>query len=478
MKVAAVIMCHNSPDTTERLRKELLSVVDRLWVVDSGSDKDSRARKTDEVIYCDNLYWTGCWNYAIQLFRETDADILWVIGGDIELRGDPKKHIECMKSAMPFGGWHPGVDGVSRALVQHSKAQGNAWEVWHLEGIAMAISRQAMHQIDGLPEDNKYGWGLDIWMNWRCWKAGMRNVLDGRVKIFHPDLRGYSSYNAHSEMFVWLESKLGKNYRDELHFWSDGFDYNKIRVMDERFGVSVVVTAYNQLGSLKLALESFRFQTVKPIEVVVSDDGSTDGTIEWLDSLEVDAYPFQVSYFTFEHEGYNLARAYNEAALRCKGNRIIFTNADFIHSRNSVKYHMSLSDDKIGMGRIGNIPFPKSKMVNAEHVKDEKLLDSMVENNCYVCNARIQGGNFSVSAAIFSALDGFSQDYFGKYGGESVEFFDRASEKGYGVGMASLEECAILGTSCGFHLAHSERAYKESQWGNKLYQAKHLGAKA
>lgn len=46
--------------------------------------------------------------------------------------------------------------------------------------------------------------------------------------------------------------------------------------------VSVIIPTYNRLGVLQRALESVRQQSYAPHEVIVVDDGSTDGTGEWL----------------------------------------------------------------------------------------------------------------------------------------------------------------------------------------------------
>lgn len=475
MKILAVIMCHNAPDTTERLRRELISVMD-VVVVDSGSEKGCQANNIGEVTYQRNLFWTGCWNYAIELMHKAEADVLWVIGGDIELRSPAENYVKAIEASWPFGCWHPVVDGVSRPLMQ-AKYTDRPMSVWHLEGICLAVTKEAVSIFEKLPEDNKYGWGLDIWMNWRCWEARMRNILDGRVKIFHPDLRGYSSSAAHHEMLKWLEQNVGADFRDRLHYHSDDAQYNKICDATE-YGVSVVVSSYNQKNELRLALESLANQEMLPIEVIVTDDGSTDGTLEWLDSLSADAFPFELSYITCEHNGYNLAGAYNNAAKLARAARIIFTNSDIIHNRKSVKAHMKVESDKIGMGYTGVIPLPKSKAVTKEHILSPTTLDTMADANSYLCNASIQGGNFSVPVHIFNELGGFSKKYFGKYGSELADLIERAKKVGHEPVVATLGDKTTRESSCCWHLAHPPRTYKERQLGNKYFQKEHLGIEA
>jgi glycosyltransferase involved in cell wall biosynthesis len=65
---------------------------------------------------------------------------------------------------------------------------------------------------------------------------------------------------------------------------------NVARVIAEVFlssPVSVVIPAWNAEGTLKQCLDSVLRQTVKPLEILVIDDGSDDGTAELADSPSV-----------------------------------------------------------------------------------------------------------------------------------------------------------------------------------------------
>lgn len=46
--------------------------------------------------------------------------------------------------------------------------------------------------------------------------------------------------------------------------------------------ISVLLTCYNHIDYLPEALESIRHQTFRDVEIIAIDDGSTDGTREWL----------------------------------------------------------------------------------------------------------------------------------------------------------------------------------------------------
>lgn len=51
---------------------------------------------------------------------------------------------------------------------------------------------------------------------------------------------------------------------------------------EQAYKVSVVIPTYNRLGVLPRALDSVFGQTLPALEVIVVDDGSTDGTADWV----------------------------------------------------------------------------------------------------------------------------------------------------------------------------------------------------
>jgi len=85
--------------------------------------------------------------------------------------------------------------------------------------------------------------------------------------------------------------------------------------------VSVCIPAYNRLDFLPKALESVYAQTFKDYEVVVVDDGSTDGTGDWVKRQQ---YP--IRYFYQENQG--LAGARNTLIQKARGKYIAFLDSD------------------------------------------------------------------------------------------------------------------------------------------------------
>lgn len=93
--------------------------------------------------------------------------------------------------------------------------------------------------------------------------------------------------------------------------------------------VSAVIPTYNRAHLLKNAIDSILAQTYPVHEVIVVDDGSTDGTGEMIQSYIRErsaAADAQIRYFYQENQGQ--AVAYNKAIERANGEWIAFQNSD------------------------------------------------------------------------------------------------------------------------------------------------------
>jgi glycosyltransferase involved in cell wall biosynthesis len=89
--------------------------------------------------------------------------------------------------------------------------------------------------------------------------------------------------------------------------------------------VSIVIPTFNREGMLAETLESVFRQDYRPIEIIVADDGSTDGTAAMLESL---APPAGVTLKVSKggHEGAAAAR--NRGAAISRGEFIMFLDSD------------------------------------------------------------------------------------------------------------------------------------------------------
>jgi glycosyltransferase involved in cell wall biosynthesis len=90
--------------------------------------------------------------------------------------------------------------------------------------------------------------------------------------------------------------------------------------------ISISMATYNGAGFLQEQLDSLAAQTLKPCELVVCDDGSTDETVELAEKFAAVA-PFKVRIY---HNQQNLGYADNflKSASLCEGDWIAFCDQD------------------------------------------------------------------------------------------------------------------------------------------------------
>ena len=90
--------------------------------------------------------------------------------------------------------------------------------------------------------------------------------------------------------------------------------------------VSIAMATYNGAQYIEEQLQSFAHQTLLPMEVVITDDGSTDATLDIAERFATTA-PFAVHiHRNVQRLGYN--RNFELTASKCKGDLIFFSDQD------------------------------------------------------------------------------------------------------------------------------------------------------
>lgn len=120
---------------------------------------------------------------------------------------------------------------------------------------------------------------------------------------------------------------------------------------------TVNIAVYNQLDNLKLILEALDAQTFNDFEIIICDDGSSDGTKEWVEN-----YVSGVKYFWQEDEGFRLAKSKNNGIRAAEGKYFISLEGDVIpHYNMLAEYRMWAKPDLVLYGVRHDVPsFPKT----------------------------------------------------------------------------------------------------------------------
>lgn len=225
--------------------------------------------------------------------------------------------------------------------------------------------------------------------------------------------------------------------------------------------VSLVITTYNWREALAVVLASALGQTRLPDEIIVADDGSSDGTGELVREIAKQA-AVPVHHSWQEDKGFRAARSRNRAIASATGDYVILIDGDIILDRHFVADHLAaarqgffvqggrvlLDERKTGEGlahREMNLSFFASGLANRKNTLRSKLLSRF-----FSCEAYGLGGiktcNFAFFRSDALAVNGFDEDFEG-WGREDSDFAARLLN--YGIRRLNLRFQAVA-----FHLYH------------------------
>lgn len=173
---------------------------------------------------------------------------------------------------------------------------------------------------------------------------------------------------------------------------------------------SVIIPTYNRRRLLERTLASLADQTfpADQFEVVVVDDGSTDGTEDMIQRLEM---PYTLTYVRQPNRGRAVAR--NEGVRAAAADLIIFLDSDVAVAREFVAAHVEAHVEPM---RVVKGPVIHVETLDAPLDSPPKLTD--------MSSAFFATGNVSVARRHFEEAGGFDET-FREYGWEDLEMGDR-----------------------------------------------------
>lgn len=104
--------------------------------------------------------------------------------------------------------------------------------------------------------------------------------------------------------------------------------------------VSLIITTYNWKEALAVVLASALLQTRLPDEVIVADDGSSDGTDKLVAKIAARA-PIPVIHSWQEDEGFRAAMSRNRAIARATGDYIVLIDGDMLLEKHFIADHIA-----------------------------------------------------------------------------------------------------------------------------------------
>jgi len=196
---------------------------------------------------------------------------------------------------------------------------------------------------------------------------------------------------------------------------------------------SVIVPTYSRLPILKKCLGALEAQTLPStaFEVIVIDDGSADGTEEFLTQYRP---PFRLEYLRQKNSGTGAAR--RNGVAHASGEYLLLMNDDTICDRDVLKQHLRIQQENPGQGWavLGNFEYPAAARLRAltRYFCVEPFMFPQVsmEEGCPYGYSHFITCNLSVSREAVVEAGSFDSTY--KLS-EDTELGIRLYERGYRV---------------------------------------------
>lgn len=187
-----------------------------------------------------------------------------------------------------------------------------------------------------------------------------------------------------------------------------------LKISPKEFTVSVVVTVYNRKRLLKRAVASLLKQTFKDFEVIIIDDGSTDGVERYLNELVSQHKNFRY----VKHSNRGIALSLNTGIALSLGKYITFLDSDDEYEPGHLQKRVSYFKKHPGTG----LTCSTARIVGKE--KDMYVPDARNKNRLIHLNKCVIGGTFFGKREVFEKLNGFKNRY-----SHDSKFYKRAAKK-------------------------------------------------
>jgi len=243
--------------------------------------------------------------------------------------------------------------------------------------------------------------------------------------------------------------------------------------------VSIVVVNYSSLHLVQRCIEHLAHLELSAAELIVVDNGSTDGSREWLEQLQLErgqciSLPVNIGF----------AGACNEGIRRSGGKYVLLLNADAFPERGALNELMNYLDTHLDVGIAGpqllytddrwqrsggQVPSPQSAMLDALGVTSVRRAISAV---LWRLTGRwwrprsveyVDGACMLIRRAVLEEIGGLDERFFLFV--EDAEFCHRARQHGWHVTYLPQSRVAHLrgGSSSQVNLTSSLQMRRRSE---------------
>lgn len=188
------------------------------------------------------------------------------------------------------------------------------------------------------------------------------------------------------------------------------FRSSGLRQAMDKLNVSVAMATYNGAKYVKQQLLSISNQSCPPNEIIVSDDGSSDGTLEIVREF-AKLVPFPVKILS-NAENVGFAQNFGIALSKCSGDIVFLSDQDDVWLPNKIEVVLSrfASRPRIEL-LIHDLEFCKEDLISIGQTKIQRVrITTNVEKNYVAGMATAIRGGFLKHCLPIPNLPGLSHD--------------------------------------------------------------------
>jgi GT2 family glycosyltransferase len=239
--------------------------------------------------------------------------------------------------------------------------------------------------------------------------------------------------------------------------------------------IALLVSSYNRAEHLRRALLSIASQkgVEGKLEVVVTDDGSTDHSHEVVASYQSSA-PFSVKMTTHPHASFQLARCRNEGVAASRAPYLLFLDGDCVLPPDHVAQHLAARRKNVVMaGDCARLDESASALINDEQIQKGDLNRYVPARELvrlrsqhrkarfysfirHSAKPKLIGNNVAIWRADFERVNGYDENFVG-WGCEDDDLRLRLRRAGIRIE-------SILGKTFTYHLWHSTDPTATANW--------------
>jgi glycosyltransferase involved in cell wall biosynthesis len=137
--------------------------------------------------------------------------------------------------------------------------------------------------------------------------------------------------------------------------------------------ISVILATYNSPEWLEKVIWGYAFQSLRPAEIVIADDGSTQETMLTIERLR-QAFKLPIKHVWHEDDGFRKCEILNKAIVAATGDYLVFSDGDCIPRRDFLTVHARFAAPKRFLsGGLVRLPRELSHQIDINDIMSERV---------------------------------------------------------------------------------------------------------